>query len=179
MFSFCKTGLLTSEAHTVQKGLEIHGYAKADTYSGNISIAGWWWDGDVGLASFPLWQVRGGSRKAKVCEEGLEHIFCRVPTSKGNLYLWEMAAWDRASRFPSLLLDATGSLGAPIHHAHTSSSWTSLSFLIEMMNIPWRTNTWKMVFRREKNLEQFYHKNKFMNRFLSPCMLNNLHVIIC
>lgn len=40
MFSFCKTGLLTSETHTVQKGLEIHGYAKADIYSGNISIAG-------------------------------------------------------------------------------------------------------------------------------------------
>lgn len=39
MFSFCKTGLLTSEAHTVQRVLEIHGCAQADIYSGNISIA--------------------------------------------------------------------------------------------------------------------------------------------
>lgn len=41
----------------------------------------------MGPALFSLPQLRGGSRKAQVREEGLEHVFCRVPSSKGNLYL--------------------------------------------------------------------------------------------
>lgn len=68
VLSFCKTGLLTSEAHTVQRVLEIHGYAKADIYSGNFSIAVWWQDREVGLPSFCLPHLRGGSKKAHVHE---------------------------------------------------------------------------------------------------------------
>lgn len=79
VLSFCKTGLLTSEAHTVQRVLEIHGYAKADIYSGNFSITVWWQDGEVGLPSFCFPQLRGGSKKAHVHEAYFEAYFLQSP----------------------------------------------------------------------------------------------------
>jgi len=85
----------------------------------------------VGLASFSPPQPRGGRRKAQVCEAGLERIFCKVPSSKGNLYLWRTPGPARASRFLSLLY-VTGFWRAPIWRAGSSSSQRSPPFFIEV-----------------------------------------------